>query len=67
MKIIDDGVGIPAADFKAGSHGLASMRHRAVALGGTVDIRREKNGGTVVTVQIPAANAVQSIPEQAIP
>jgi len=64
MRIADDGVGIPADRFSAvGSHGLASMRHRARALGGQLDIRAAGGGGTVVLVHIPIANAVQQAVE----
>jgi signal transduction histidine kinase len=59
MRIVDDGGGIPAGSSQAlDSHGLASMRHRARALGGWVDIGGSEGGGTAVTVQIPVANAL---------
>lgn len=59
MRIADDGVGMPAERFTAiGSHGLASMRHRARALGGRLEVRKPASGGTMLIVQIPIANAV---------
>jgi signal transduction histidine kinase len=59
MKISDDGRGIPAGRLTAiGSHGLASMRHRVRALGGRLDVRSSASGGTILLVQIPAANAL---------
>jgi signal transduction histidine kinase len=68
ILIADDGTGMPAGSFQAiESHGFASMRHRARALGGAVEIRSGETGGTTVMVQIPAANAVMPTAEQAIP
>jgi signal transduction histidine kinase len=68
MRIVDDGAGIAAEISQSvDSHGLASMRHRARALGGKVDIRGGEGGGTSVTVQIPVANAVLPTAEQAVP
>jgi signal transduction histidine kinase len=59
MRIADDGIGMPAERFMAiGSHGLASMRHRARALGGRLEVRKPASGGTMLIVQIPIANAV---------
>jgi signal transduction histidine kinase len=59
MRIADDGIGMPAERFTAiGSHGQASMRHRARALGGRLEVRRPASGGTMLIVQIPIANAV---------
>jgi signal transduction histidine kinase len=59
MQISDNGKGIPAGRVGAiGSHGVASMRHRVRALDGRLDIRSSSSGGTVLLVQIPAANAL---------
>jgi signal transduction histidine kinase len=68
MRIADDGAGIPAGRSQAiDSHGIASMRHRARALGGRMDVYGGEGGGTTVMVQIPAANAVMPMAEQAMP
>jgi signal transduction histidine kinase len=54
MKVSDDGAGIAEDRLKKGlSHGLASMRHRVSALGGSWDIRSAPAGGTVVTATVP--------------
>jgi len=54
LRISDDGKGITAARLKtATSHGLAAMRHRITALGGTWDIRSLGPAGTIVTALIP--------------
>lgn len=49
MSVRDDGVGIPAVrDPNRISMGLDIMRHRASLIGGTLDIRSPKGGGTEV-------------------
>jgi signal transduction histidine kinase len=54
LRIADDGKGIPQSRMQnATSHGLASMRHRIAALGGSWDVRSPGSGGTVVTALIP--------------
>jgi len=51
LEVTDDGVGI-AADATPGN-GLVNLRQRAQALGGTCDVRRRDDGGTVVRWDIP--------------
>jgi len=54
LRIADDGKGIPPNRLlNTTSHGLASMRHRIAALGGSWDVRSPGDGGTVVTALIP--------------
>jgi signal transduction histidine kinase len=54
LRVSDDGKGISTNRHPAQtSHGLASMRHRIAALGGTWDVRSPNTGGTVVTALIP--------------
>ncbi len=54
LRISDDGKGVPPNRMQtATSHGLASMRHRIAALGGSWDIHPRIGGGTVVTARIP--------------
>ncbi|MBV9956784.1 MAG: hypothetical protein JO360_00120 [Acidobacteria bacterium] len=38
-----------------GGHGLASMRRRALALGGSYVVQSEKGAGTTVTLRVPAS------------
>lgn len=52
LRIIDDGVGIPAATASTG-RGLHNMRTRARQLGGTLVVERGQEGGTVVTLDLP--------------
>jgi signal transduction histidine kinase len=64
VRIADDGIGIPPAQFiSIASHGLASMRHRVRALGGRLDVRSPPSGGTMLIVQIPIANALAQVGE----
>jgi signal transduction histidine kinase len=64
VRIADDGIGIPPAQFMSiASHGLASMRHRVRALGGRLDVRSPPSGGTMLIVQIPIANALAQVGE----
>jgi signal transduction histidine kinase len=54
LRVSDDGKGIPPSRLQTvTSHGLASMRHRIAALGGSWDVRSPGGGGTVVTALIP--------------
>ena len=54
LSIRDDGHGLPAnTPAKGGHHGLANMRARAEALGGTLDIRSEPGSGTNIIAAIP--------------
>ena len=54
LSIVDDGVGIDAeACNRAQSHGLAGMKHRIVALGGTLTVSSTPEGGTEVRAIVP--------------
>lgn len=56
LRVSDDGKGIPAHRLKTStSHGLASMRHRIQALGGTWSLVSPAEGGTIMTARIPLA------------
>jgi signal transduction histidine kinase len=62
LKISDDGKGIPANRLATStSHGLASMRHRIVGLGGTWELSSPIAGGTVVTAMIPLARMLLGV------
>jgi len=66
LQISDDGKGLPAPRLRAiGSHGLASMRHRIMALGGQWEINGKEGGGTIITVRIPLSRILlQEMPEE---
>lgn len=61
LRFTDDGIGIApeiaAAGAKAGHFGLPGMRERAQRLRGTLAVRRRPEGGTEVTLSVPAAIA----------
>lgn len=52
LQVRDDGAGVPAELSRRGM-GLAGMRERAQALGGTLDIRPTNRGGTCLEVLLP--------------
>jgi signal transduction histidine kinase len=67
FRVTDDGEGI-AGDGDAmaakGTHGLAAMRHRVRALGGTFEIAASPPGrGTALTVRIPTVRALRPVAE----
>jgi PAS domain S-box-containing protein len=53
VVIEDDGVGVPAVVGSERMIGLAGMRERAAAVGGTVEIEPTPDGGTTVLARIP--------------
>jgi signal transduction histidine kinase len=64
LRVSDDGKGIAPArlDTITSHHGLASMRHRIAALGGTWEMTSPKTGGTVVLAVIPLARMLAAEP-----
>ena len=59
LTVRDDGKGIGDADLRKGhSHGLAGMKHRISALGGTLIITRNPQGGTELRAAIPLEAAM---------
>jgi signal transduction histidine kinase len=63
LTIRDNGVGLTTATSTEPkrSFGLATMRERAQRIGGKLEIKSPKNGGTSVRVQVPLAKADKSI------
>lgn len=54
LTVADDGTGITAEQLdKTQSHGLAGMKHRVVALGGTLTVGAAPGGGTEVRAIVP--------------
>jgi len=53
LLIIDDGRGFDPAVAQPGHFGLQSMRERAAAIGGTLDVVSAHGTGTRVRVQVP--------------
>src|SRR4051812_29395129 len=52
LGIVDDGVGFDVSQERGGL-GLASMRERVLAIGGSIDISSSHKAGTVVEVRVP--------------
>lgn len=55
LALADDGAGFDPASAAAGGHGLANMRARAAALGGSLDIDSAPGKGTRVVLTLPIA------------
>lgn len=54
LSVADDGGGIASAESaRAHSHGLAGMRHRMSALGGTLTVATTPGGGTEIRAIVP--------------
>ena len=59
LTVRDDGRGPPATDFDTladGRMGLAGMRERALALGGSVELEAREPAGTVLRIQLPVTD-----------
>lgn len=68
VSIIDDGAGMITSANAASDwphYGLAAMRERAAAVGGTIEWRAATEGGTVVRLQIPTSSS--TLPNPAAP
>ncbi|WP_415907526.1 sensor histidine kinase [Oleiharenicola sp. Vm1] len=57
LAIADDGAGFAPDQTGAGGHGLANMRARAAALGGTLQVESAPGKGTRVLLTLPVASA----------
>jgi len=53
LRVKDNGVGISELDGKHQGMGLSIMKHRAKMIGGTLEISRQVDGGTLVTCLVP--------------
>jgi signal transduction histidine kinase len=59
LTVRDDGRGPPAGDFDTladGRMGLAGMRERALALGGSVELEAQEQTGTLLRLRIPVTD-----------
>ena len=62
LDVVDDGSGFEPGEVSdrgdlTGGQGLAAIRHRVGALGGSVEIETESGTGTAISVQIPSGAA----------
>ena len=56
LTVRDNGVGMPAQrQDRPGTYGLRGLQERAAFLGGAVRVAPGRNGGTVVSVELPLA------------
>ncbi|MFI6386655.1 sensor histidine kinase [Nonomuraea sp. NPDC050547] len=55
LDVLDDGAGFDADAAPGGGYGLAAMRERAAAVGGTVTVESAPGEGTALCVSIPSA------------
>ncbi|QKW10357.1 sensor histidine kinase [Streptomyces sp. NA04227] len=68
LDVVDDGSGfapdqLPAPDPESGGFGLAAMRARTHALGGTLTVRSAPGSGTALAARFPLAPPADSEPE----
>ncbi len=52
LTVKDDGIGLPDLTSHVSGLGLRTMRYRANVIGGTFDVRREDEGGTIVSCSV---------------
>jgi signal transduction histidine kinase len=57
LRVVDDGRGIDEAAAVNGHGGLRGMRERAVLVGGALAIKRAREGGVEVRLEVPAGRA----------
>ena len=66
LEVYDNGVGFDPGALgdsevtEAGGRGLASMRHRATLMNGSLQIRRADSGGTLVRVRVPQSESFEA-------
>ncbi|MBN1698294.1 MAG: substrate-binding domain-containing protein [Spirochaetales bacterium] len=53
LVVTDNGIGIPKKYESSGGMGIRSMRYRANVVGGKLNIKKNRGGGTTVTCIIP--------------
>jgi signal transduction histidine kinase len=60
LEIIDNGRGFDMAAIRKGAFGLASMRERAVLIGGQLEIESQPDHGTRVSIHMPLPAATRT-------
>ena len=61
LKIIDNGTGFDQL-IESEGHGLRSMKRRAIALGGTIEINSSRGVETIICVSIPLSRSNKTRP-----
>lgn len=55
LRVVDDGRGLPDAGASTNGHtGLRGMRERALLVGGALAIKRSRDGGVEIRLEVPA-------------
>ena len=71
IEVFDDGQphapAVPASAVQVGGHGLAGMRERATALGGSCEAGPANGTGWRVRAQIPVSGGQRGLGGQAVP
>jgi two-component system, NarL family, sensor histidine kinase UhpB len=57
LRVVDDGRGMDDAAVLNGHGGLRGMRERAVLVGGALAVKRAREGGVEVRLEVPARDA----------
>lgn len=57
LRVVDDGRGIDETAALNGQGGLRGMREHAVLVGGALAVKRAREGGVEVRLEVPAASA----------
>jgi two-component system sensor histidine kinase UhpB len=57
LRVVDDGRGMDEAAALNGHGGLRGMRERAVLVGGALAVKRAREGGVEVRLEVPAGRA----------
>jgi signal transduction histidine kinase len=61
LAVRDDGRGFESVATRPGAVGLLNMRERARRIGGTLDVRGGRGGGTRVTLVVPLGDAPEPV------
>ena len=56
LRVVDDGRGMDEATVLNGHGGLRGMRERAVLVGGALAVKRSREGGLEVRLEVPASS-----------
>ncbi len=55
LAIRDNGIGLSEESLSTSGLGLRTMRYRAQVIGGSLEIRKSENGGTLIACSVPVA------------
>jgi two-component system, NarL family, sensor histidine kinase UhpB len=57
LRVVDDGRGMDEAAAANGYGGVRGMRERAVLVGGALAVKRGRDGGVEVRLEVPTGSA----------